>query len=150
MNKNNNNNNSIKKNNLNFSEEISFNNNNNNKNQSMKSQSKRIINHKSLPKIKLKSLAEIQANKIKNNLMYYYLLPMWILRKYKIFKNMYLIKEKICGYFSIEKFNELIKFKEILEKNNMQLKSDHPQLFTINNTIIHEKKDLINERNKII
>lgn len=123
------NNNLANKINMDLSEEIGFQNNNNNidKNKYMNLQKKRRmsainINNIKLSKIKTKETAEFRLNKIRDKLKYYYLLPLWILRRYNYFKNTYLIKDKICGYFSIEKMNELIKYKEMLEKNKPQPK----------------------------
>ena len=53
----------------------------------------------------------------KAKLLYYYLLPIWIIKRNKILRTIYLMKEKICEHFSIEKINELILFKELLKDN---------------------------------
>jgi hypothetical protein len=67
------------------------------------------------------------------NIMYYYILPLWILRKKKTFNSIYSIKDRICRYFSIEKINELIKFKENFENKSLQSKMSNSELIKINN-----------------
>ena len=47
-----------------------------------------------------------------NKFIYFYLIPFWLLKKHKSFNKVYQIKDRICHYFSIERLNELIKFKE--------------------------------------
>ena len=59
---------------------------------------------------------------VKQNLIYYYLLPMCILKKNKAFDNVCFIQEKICNYFSIEKINDLIRFKDNIEKQSKKQK----------------------------
>jgi hypothetical protein len=58
----------------------------------------------------------------KRNLIYYYLLPIWVLKKYKAFDSLCFIQERICNYFSVEKINELIRFKDNIEKQSKKLK----------------------------
>ena len=58
---------------------------------------------------------------------------MWFLRRNKTFKSLYIIKERICEYFSIEKINELIKFKEIIEEKSMKSKMNNTELNYNNN-----------------
>ena len=58
----------------------------------------------------------------KKRLMYYYFFPLWILKRHKLFNNIYLINNRICNYFSIEKINELIKFKEAFSHKNKRMK----------------------------
>lgn len=60
----------------------------------------------------------------KRNLIYYYLLPFCILKKNKEFDSVCFIQEKICNYFSIEKINELIKFKDNIEKQSKKLRKN--------------------------
>ena len=60
----------------------------------------------------------------KRNLIYYYLLPIWVLKKYKAFDSLCFIQERICNYFSVEKINELIRFKDNIEKQSKKLKKN--------------------------
>ena len=110
------NNNSNKKRNMDLSDEFSL---DNNKIKSIKSLGKKIMpitGNNSISKKK----SENQGAFTKAKILYYYLLPLWVLRRNKTFNNIYLIKERISGYFSIEKINELIKFKEILEDKTIK------------------------------
>ena len=68
----------------------------------------------------------------KNKLLYFYLFPLWALKKHKSFNNIVLIKEKICTYFSVEKINELIKFKENLDDKARKIKVNNTELIKIN------------------
>ena len=123
------NNNSNKKRNMDLSDEFSL---DNNKIKSIKSLGKKIMpitGNNSISKKK----SENQGAFTKAKILYYYLLPLWVLRRNKTFNNIYLIKERICGYFSIEKINELIKFKEILEDKTMKSKMNNSELNKINN-----------------
>ena len=148
------NNNSLdKKNNLDLSEQIYFNNNNNsNKKNSIKQLSnnnKIVIKKGNNSKIKRRSktFVENEGFLTRANRMYYYILPLWVLRKnIKTFNNIYSIKDKICGYFSIEKINELIIFKENLEKKTIKLKLSSTELIKINNN--NENLYLNDEKNK--
>ena len=125
--------NNIKKINLDISDEIGFNNNIINKN-NIKTSSKKIImipEKKNGSKRKSK-LYDIEGNaNIKNKMIYFYLFPLWYLRKNKTFKSVYFIKDTICGYFSIEKINELIRFKETLDDNVIKSKNDNNELINI-------------------
>ena len=77
-------------------------------------------------------LYDIEGNaNIKNKMIYFYLFPFWYLRKNKTFKSVYFIKDEICGYFSIEKINELIRFKETLDDNVIKSKNDNNELINI-------------------
>jgi hypothetical protein len=58
----------------------------------------------------------------KRNLIYYYLLPICILKKNKAFDSICFIQDKICNYFSIENINELIRFKDNIDKHSKKLK----------------------------
>ena len=108
------------KKNMDISEEINLNLKRKN---SLRSINKRILPIKG-PNIKKKSkfCIENKKNITKNKLIYYYLIPLWVLRRNKAFKSIYLIKDRICGYFSIEKINELIKFKENFEDKSIKSK----------------------------
>ena len=107
-----------KKINLDISDEYCLNNNMINEIKSLKPQSKKkiIITEKNSISKKSKDYNGKKRNIIKNKLKYFYLLPFWFLRKKKAFNSIYLIKDTICKYFSIEKINELLKFKECLEE----------------------------------
>ena len=123
-----------KNNNLDISNENCL--NNNNKNKSIRSQSNKNIiipfGKKFIFNKKSKTYEKIEENFTKNNLIYYYLLPLWILRKNKTFNKIYLIKDRICEYFSIEKINELIKFKENLEIKTLKSKLNNTELIQVN------------------
>ena len=81
---------------------------------------------------KSKTYVENNGNFTKTKILYYYLLPLWVLRRNKTFNNIYLIKDRICGYFSIEKINELIKFKETIEDKTAKSKMNNTELIQIN------------------
>ena len=137
----NNKNNPIKKKNCDDSEQMNININNKNltKDNSIKHfNNKRIltndnsnlnkrVSHKTIlasgkkyiPKRKSKTFNEKKGHFSKTKLIYYYILPFWILKRKKTFKNLYSIKDRICEYFSIEKINDLIKFKENLEYKSL-------------------------------
>ena len=66
-----------------------------------------------------------------HKLMYFYLFPLWILKKHKSFSNICLIKDKICTYFSIEKINELIKFKDTLDYRAKKMKMNNTEFVKI-------------------
>ena len=137
---------------MDLSDEISFKNNNNNiKIQSIKSRSNKMIAQvNSLEKSNSKIYVEIQTNKFKEKLIYYYLLPLWVLRKNKNFNSIYLIKDRICEYFSIEKINKLMKFKEIIEKNSIKSKMYNTELIHVNKNLNNEPNGLIDEKNQNI
>ena len=125
----------INKNNLDFSEQIYFNNKMyQNKTKKpitikiMPASSNNII-RKNIAKRKFKS----KENITKTKLNYYYLLPLWFLKRNKTFKSIYLIKSIICNYFSIEKINELIIFLDILEDKKLKSKMNNTELIKINN-----------------
>lgn len=86
-----------------------------------------------MSKRKSKTSFEKEGNISKVKLLYYYILPLWILKKKKSFNNMYSIKKRICQYFSIEKINELIKFKENLEDKSYKLEKKSIEMLSINN-----------------
>ena len=65
-------------------------------------------------------------------LKYFYLFPLCILKKHKQFNNLYMINERICYYFSIEKIYELIKFKEAFNNNNKKMKTNNTDFININ------------------
>ena len=127
----NNNNHLSKKSALDMSDEVVLNNNDSNKNNGSvikKTSNKRIlISEKEKKKVKqrLSQILTINDEKIsKEKLLYFYLFPLCILKKRKLFQNICLIKDKICAYFSIENFNELLRFRDYLNhksKNPNQL-----------------------------
>ena len=82
-----------------------------------------------------------KKNIIKNKLNYFYLLPLWFLKRNKTFKNICMIKDIICNYFCIEKINELIIFFDILEEKNIKSKMSNTELIKINNNYF-EKNSL--------
>ena len=126
--------NSSKKRNLDFSDEFSF--SNNNKVKSINSLNKKIVpitGKNSYLRKKSYIYIENQGYFSKAKILYYYLLPLWILKRNKTFNNINLIKDRICGYFSIEKINELIKFKEIVEDKTMNTKTNNIELIQIKN-----------------
>ena len=133
-------NNVNKKRNLDASDEFSFN-NNSNKVKSIKSLNNKIIpttDNNAKPKKYSKTYVENKGIITKTKLLYYYLLPLWVIRRNKTFNSMYTIKDRICGYFSIEKINELIKFKETLEDKSLKAKMNNVDLITINNQNVIE------------
>ena len=141
-----------KNNNLDISNEICL--NNNEKNKSIKSQSnlkiipfeKNIVFNK-----KSKTYEKIKQNIKKNKLIYYYILPLWFLRKNKTFNKIYLIKDRICEYFSIEKINELIKFKENIEMKTLKPKLNNTELIQFNyNNIENNCINDVNNNNPIV
>ena len=127
-----------------------INNDNINKNNSIKQINNKLIEINSkndMSKRKSKTSFEKEGNISKVKLLYYYILPLWILKKKKSFKNMYFIKKRICQYFSIEKINELIKFKENLEDKSYKLKKESIKKLSINNNF--EKESLDESKNKV-
>ena len=66
------------------------------------------------------------------------MLPLWVLRRTKTFKNFYSIKGRICRYFSIEKINEIIQFKECLERKALKIKKSN---YEINSELIKIKNN---------
>ena len=140
----------VLKKNLDSSEQMEFNNNLKRKN-SIKSINKKIITttgKSPAPKKNGKITHQKKKNSKKNNFIYFYLLPTWILRKYKTFNSIYIIKERICKYFSIEEINELIKFKKNFEEKSMKHKISNTELITINNKYF--EKNYLNGENNII
>ena len=130
--------NSICKNkNCDLSEQIYFNNNAKKKN-SIKSLNEKAISRNSKnSSTKKKPKVEIdnKGNFTKIKLLYYYLLPLWVLKRNKSFSSIYSIKERICGYFSIEKIHELIKFKEALEEKSIKSKMNINEIINIEGSI---------------
>jgi hypothetical protein len=95
----------------------------------------------------------INKEKITNNkLLYFYLFPLWALKKHKSFNNIVLIKDKICTYFSVEKINELIKFKENLDDKARKIKVNNTELIKINKKFkdSNDSNNSINENSSII
>ena len=144
------NNNSNKRRNLDLSDEFSL---NNNKIKSVKSLSKKILpltGKNSNSNKKSKTFVENHGNFTKTKILFYYILPLWILRRKKTFNNIYLIKDRICGYFSIEKINELIKFKETLEDKTAKTKMNNTELIQINNNNFEYTKSFDEFKNQTV
>ena len=95
---------------------------------------------------KTKIYNKLRSNFTKTKLIYYYVFPLWAIKRFKTLKNIYLIKDIICGYFSIEKFNELIKFKELVEAKSVRTKLNNTELIKVNNNSLG-KMDLIEVKN---
>ena len=126
-----------KKNILDLSDGIGLNNNNNifnNNNNSLKIQSnKNITSDKSNLKRGISQLYTINDETIiQHKLIYFYLFPLWVLKKHKTFNNICLIKDRICSYFSVERLNELIRFKEHLDLKAKKLKINNTELIKVN------------------
>ena len=145
----NSNNHLSKKNVLDISDGIGLNNNESIKNNgsvSKKTSNKTILiseKNKEKEKVKkrLSQIFTINDEKItKDRLIYFYLFPLCILKKKKLFNNICLIKDKICTYFSIENFNELIRFREIFNHKEKKSKVINTEFIKIN-----KKYDDINE-----
>ena len=140
-----------KNNNLDISNEICL---DNNKNKPIKSQSNKNIiipfGKNFIFNRRTKTYEKLRDNIKKKNIIYFYLLPIWILRKSKAFNKIYLIKDRICEYFSIEKINELIKFKENIETKSLKSKLNKTELipFNYNNFENNSINDVKN--NKVI
>jgi hypothetical protein len=104
---------------LDFSDEIGLNNANANNSSALKRSSNKMIMTFDKSKVK-RNISMISVNnqekKINKKLIYYYLIPLCFLRKHKTFDGVCIIKDRICTYFSIEKFNELNTFKEALDQ----------------------------------
>ena len=130
---NNNDKNSNKKHILDLSDGIGFN-NINNSNILKKSSNKIVMTFdKSKDKKRVSHIYTINKERItKNKLMYYYMLPLCILRKHKSFNNICIIKDKICSFFSIEKINELNKFKDTLDQKARKTKMYNTEFIKIN------------------
>ena len=141
-----------KKKNLDDSEQINFNINKNiNKNNSIKQINNKMIltNGKTYkPKRKSKTSLQKEGNISKVKLLYYYILPLWILKRKKSFNHIYSIKNRICQYFSIEKINELIIFKENFEDRSFKSKMKSIEMIKINNNNQKEKNSLDDDKNK--
>ena len=127
--------------------------NNNNKQKSIKQRKDKII----IPNDKNSMAKKDSKMNIKNNgkikkikLIYFYLLPLWILRGNKIFNNIYLIKDSICGYFSFEKINELIIFKKTFEDKSKKYQKSNTSLIHIDNFGNFYYNDIINKTNEIL
>jgi len=138
----------LKNKNCDLSEQLYFNNDAEKKN-SIKSLSKKAISKtskNSSPKKKSKGDIDNKGNFTKIKLLYYYLLPLWVLKKNKAITSIYSIKDRICGYFSIEKIHELIKFKEALEDKSIKSKKSNNDIINIEGSInktsgLNEKED---------
>ena len=86
----------------------------------------------------------------KNKLMYFYFFPLCILKKHKSFNNICLIKDKMCAYFSVEKMNELIKFKKNLDYKVKKIKSKNNFEFIKVNKKFQDSNDSNNDNKSII
>ena len=74
-------------------------------------------------------------------------------KKKKSFNGIYFIKDSICGYFSIEKINELIKFKNNLENKSLSSKFEmsKTELGNGNNNIFSKNcKNDVNNKSIIL
>ena len=138
--------------NLDLSNEIYV---NDNKNKNIFNKSKTLnkklctIVEKNIRPEKAKIYKKFQNNITKTKLVYYYLFPLWAIKRIKSLKKIYLVKDIICGYFSIEKINELIEFKEIIEANYLKSKMNNTEFIKINDNI-YAKMDLIDAKNGAI
>jgi hypothetical protein len=131
--------NNSKKNALDLSDVIGLNNNKNNFNNiSLKNPNNKIVinSEKNKGKKRVSQIPTIYTfNREKftlNKIIYYYLFPLWLLKKHKTFENICFIKDKICSYFSVEKFNELIIFIENFETKVKKLKVSNTELIKLN------------------
>lgn len=123
-----------KKNVLDLSDGLILNHNNkNNSIQKKSSYNKMIItSDKSNSRLKKRGSYVFKITKEeKKRLMYFYFFPLWILKKHKLFNNIYLINERICNYFSIEKINEVIKFKEAFSHRSKKMKINNTDLIKV-------------------
>ena len=125
--------------------------NNINKNNSNKQISNKMVitsNKNTKPKRKSKLLFDNKGGISTSKLIYYYILPFWVLKRKQVFNYIYSIKDKICEYFSIEKINELIRFKENLEDKNLKSKMKTIEIMKNNNC--NDKNSLDNSKNEKI
>ena len=138
-----------KKKDLDDSEQINFNINKNiNRNNSIKQINNKMLCSKGKtyrPKRISKTSLQNEGNISKAKLVYYYILPLWILKRKKSFSHIYSIKNRICQYFSIEKINELIKFKENFEDRTFKSKMKSIELIKINNTNYQKEKNSLDD-----
>ena len=120
--------------NCDLSEQLYFNNDGNKKN-SIKSLSKNANSNSKNSSTKKKSRVSFENKKhfTKIKLLYYYILPLWVSRRSKTINSIYSIKDRICGYFSIEKIHELIKFKEALEDKSLKSRKNINEIINIDN-----------------
>ena len=126
---------------MDISDEISFN-NNSNKIKSIKSLNNKIIpsTDDTRPKRKSKTIVENKGIITKNKLLYYYLLPLWVIRRNKTFNSIYTIKDSNMWIFFNWKINELIKFKETLEDQSLKSKMNNVEVIKVNNPNLIEKR----------
>ena len=120
-----------KKNVMDLSDEIEINNNNIikfNKNHQMSIDSDKSQSKRKISQLFINNHDDITSKK----LFFFYLFPIWILKKNKSFNNVCLIKDRICNYFSVERLNELIKLKESLDIKTKKIKINQTE-FTKNN-----------------
>lgn len=142
-----------KKKNFDDSEQYIFNNNNIKKNNSIKQITNNVVltNGKNvMNKRKSKIVLENKGKISKSKLIYYYILPLWLLKRKKSFNNIYSIKDRICGYFSIEKIHELIKFKENLEYKSFKSKLKSIEHIKINSKNYDKTSSYDNKNKNII
>jgi hypothetical protein len=91
-----------------------------------------ITSDKSNPRIKKRgSYVYTITKEDKKRLIYFYLFPLCILKKHKLFNNLYMINDRICNYFSIEKINELIKFKDAFSHKNNKKKINNTEFIKV-------------------
>ena len=127
-----------KRKNIDISEVFCINKNTNKKLNSIESLNMRNISVNASPSmIKNSSKTKnLKADKnLQKKLLFYYLFPICILKKNNNYINICLIKEKICGYFSIENINELMIFKEKIEEKLIDSKKNNFKLIKIENKI---------------
>lgn len=82
-----------------------------------------------------KNCSQITINKeeiTKHKILYFYLFPICMLKKHKSFNNISLIKDKICSYFSVERLNELLRFKDNFDSKAKKSKTSNTELIKIN------------------
>ena len=91
-----------------------------------------ITSDKSNPRIKKRgSYVYTITKEDKKRLIYFYLFPLCILKKHKLFNNLYMINDRICKYFSIEKINELIKFKDAFSHRSNKMKINNTEFIKV-------------------
>ena len=126
----NDNNKNHKKDNLDISDSIGINNSNFFK---FSSNKKVLTADKNKNKKKLSQRLSLKGNIInKQNLFYFYIFPICLLKKTRNIKYLCIIKDKICRYFSIEKVNELIKFKDAIDNKMKKSRIYNTELIKVN------------------
>jgi hypothetical protein len=95
-----------------------------------------ITSDKSNPRIKKRgSYVYTITKEDKKRLIYFYLFPLCILKKHKLFNNLYMINDRICNYFSIEKINELIKFKDAFNHRSNKMKINNTEFIKVDKNL---------------